>query len=154
MRIYTIGFAGKSAEQFFTTLRDAGVQKLIDIRRSNNTLYCGFTRSRDLPFFLSRICGITYVHEPDFAPSMELLRDYQARIKKNKKDPDAWPEYVRRFQDEIAGRPVMELFRKHVEGADRVCLLCTEPASDRCHRKLLAEHIREKAGPAVDVVHL
>jgi len=52
MRIYTIGFAGKSAEQFFTKLRDAGVEKLIDIRRSNNTLYCGFTRRRDLPFFL------------------------------------------------------------------------------------------------------
>ena len=33
--IYIIGFAGKSAEQFFSHLMKAGVQKVIDIRLHN-----------------------------------------------------------------------------------------------------------------------
>lgn len=154
MRVYTIGFGGKSAQAFFAKLSEAGVEKLIDIRRSNNTLYCGFTRSRDLPFFLERLGRIQYVHEPEFAPSVELLRDYQVRMKKNKKDPDTWPEYVRRFSEEIAGRAVMDLFRKHAEGVRSVCLLCTEPIPDKCHRRLLAEYIQEQAGDAIDIIHL
>ncbi len=72
MRIYTIGFAGKSAAAFFAKLKEAGVEKLIDIRRNSNTLYGGFTRARDLPHFLQQLCGIPYVHEPEFAPSAEL----------------------------------------------------------------------------------
>lgn len=154
MRLFTIGFAGKSAEKFFTILRDARVEKLIDVRRSNNTLYCGFTRSRDLPYFLRHLCDIEYVHVPEFAPSEELLRDYQARIRKNRKDPDAWPEYVHRFLGEIAARPIAELFQRHCVGLGSVCLLCTEPTADKCHRRLLAEYIQGSPDHGIEVIHL
>ncbi len=154
MRIYTIGFTGKSAEAFFRILREAGVEKLVDVRRGHNTLYAGFTRARDLPFLLKSICGIPYVHEPDFAPSPELLRGFQPRLKNHKKDPAAWPEYVRRFGKEIAGRPVLELFRRHAKGVGNVCFLCAEPTAERCHRRLLAEYIRDKADGGIEIIHL
>jgi uncharacterized protein (DUF488 family) len=154
MRLCTIGFGGKSAEEFFTRLREAGIDKLIDIRRSNNTLYCGFTRMRDLPFFLERLCQISYVHEPDFAPSLELLRDYQAKLKRNKKDPDAWRIFVERFQNEISTRPVMRLFQQHASGVKTVCLLCSEATPERCHRRLMAEHIAEHYESEIGIEHL
>ncbi len=155
IRLHTIGFAGKSAEQFFDALRRAGVQKLIDVRRSNNTLYCGFTRARDLPFFLTHLCGIAYVHEPDFAPSLELLKDYQKRIEADRKDPQAWPEYVDRFLAEIAQRPICERFQGHAAGFSAVALLCTESKPDRCHRRLLAEHLKNNCGDCtIEIVHL
>jgi uncharacterized protein (DUF488 family) len=154
VRIYTIGFAGKSAKAFFALLKDAGVEKLIDIRRSNNTLFAGFTRARDLPFLLERLCGIAYVYEPEFAPSTELLRDYQKRLKHSKKDPDAWPEYTRSFHKEITGRPIAELFRRHAAGQDNVCFLCAEAAADHCHRRLLAEYICQQAGGKLEIEHL
>lgn len=154
MRIYTIGFAGKAAKTSFALLQQAGVEKIIDVRRSNNTLYSAFTRSRDLPFLLERLAGIAYVAAPEFAPSKELLRWYQARLKHDKKDAAAWPEYVRRFQDEIAARPIVDLFRKYSADGDNVCFLCTEPTADRCHRRLLAEYIREHATGTIDIHHL
>ncbi len=154
MRIYTIGFAGKSAAAFFAKLKEAGVEKLIDIRRNSNTLYGGFTRARDLPHFLQQLCGIPYVHEPEFAPSAELLREHQARIRKNKKDPDAWPEYVRRFAEELAARPVCDAFARHAAGAGNVCFLCAEPTPDRCHRRLLAEYLRDHTDAGLEIVHL
>lgn len=149
-----MGFTGKSAETFFTRLRDAGVAKLIDIRRSSNTLYCGFTRMRDLPFLLDRLCGIPYVHEPQFAPSMELLRDYQRWMKEKKKPPEIWPEYVRRFSAELAARPIVQVFRQHASGVASLCLLCTEAKPDYCHRRLLAEYIQENENPRPEIVHL
>ena len=154
MRLSTIGFSCKSAESFFTILAEAGVQKLIDIRRSNNTLYSGFTRARDLPFLLEKICGVAFVYEPDFAPSLTLLRWYQAGLKKDKRDPRLWPEYVRRFTAEIAKRPIIKRFQAHSVGLEHVCFLCTEPTADRCHRRLLAEHIAERAKRPIEIVHL
>jgi uncharacterized protein (DUF488 family) len=154
MRVCTIGFSGKSAKAFFTRLQEAGVEKLIDIRRSNNTLYSGFTRLRDLPFLLEHLCHISYVHEPEFAPSLDLLRSYQARLKKNKHDAEAWKEFSERFRVEIEERPILELFRRHGNGASAVCLLCTEHLPDHCHRRLLAERLKELIGDGVTIEHL
>ena len=154
MRICTIGFSGKSAQQFFVCLTNAGVEQLIDVRRSNNTLYSGFTRMRDLPYFLGRLCQITYIHEPDFAPSLELLRDYQSRLKRNKKDPDAWPAFADRFTEEISARPIVDLFRHHVSDVTTVCLLCSEATEHHCHRRLLAEHIRGNLNDEIEIKHL
>ena len=42
MNIFTIGFAQKSAEEFFTLLTNNGVKKLIDIRLNNKSQLAGF----------------------------------------------------------------------------------------------------------------
>lgn len=38
MTLFTIGFAGKSAEQFFGILAQAGIRRVIDVRRTINHL--------------------------------------------------------------------------------------------------------------------
>ncbi len=141
MQLFTIGYSGKSTAEFVPLLEKAGVQLLIDIRRSNNTLYAGFTRARDLPYLLKQLCRIDYVHEPEFAPSLELLRDYQRQLRENKKDPQLWPNYVKRFHAEIATRPILARFNEHTAGLERVCFLCMEADPEHCHRRLLAEYI-------------
>ena len=42
--IYTMGFAGKGAGEFFPRLRDAGVKRVIDIRLNNVSQLAGFTK--------------------------------------------------------------------------------------------------------------
>ena len=54
-RLFTIGFAKKSAEEFFNILKDNKVEKLIDIRESNTNIYAGYTMKQNLPFFLRNI---------------------------------------------------------------------------------------------------
>ena len=68
MTIFTIGFTKKSAETFFTKLQDAGVARLVDIRLNNVSQLAGFTKRDDLRYFLRAICGIDYLHLPEFAP--------------------------------------------------------------------------------------
>ena len=85
MRIFTIGFKGKSAKEFFGLLKNAGVQKLLDVRRRNISQLAGFTKGPDLQFFLEECFAIAYEHIPDFGPSEELLKEYRARLGKKKK---------------------------------------------------------------------
>jgi uncharacterized protein (DUF488 family) len=125
---------------FFPTLKRAGVQKLLDVRRFNTAQVLGFNKKLDLKYFLEECFGIAYEHVLDFAPSPELLKEYQTRLGKKKKDDAAWADYVERFQNEVLSQPIIERFKRATQGFDTICLLCSEETPDRCHRRLLADY--------------
>jgi uncharacterized protein (DUF488 family) len=144
MRIFTIGFTKKTAEEFFTRLSSAGVRRLIDVRLNNVSQLAGFSKRDDLRYFLKTICDIEYVHLPEFAPTQEMLDDYR-------KANHDWEAYATRFLALIAERNVentvdREIFRDS-------CLLCSEAEADHCHRRLAAEYLRDRWGD-VEIVHL
>ncbi|MBA2714875.1 MAG: DUF488 family protein, partial [Rubrobacteraceae bacterium] len=58
-----MGFTKKAAPEFFGTLKDAGIERLLDVRLNNASQLAGFARRADLPFFLEKLCGAEYVHE-------------------------------------------------------------------------------------------
>jgi uncharacterized protein (DUF488 family) len=142
--VYTIGFTQKSAEEFFTRLKLAGVKRVIDIRLKNESQLAGFSKKPDLAFFLREIGDIDYAHEPDLAPTPDILDKY----KKRKGD---WQDYEARFLDLIRQRKVEEKFTP--EFLDESCLLCSEPTPEHCHRRLVAEYLRESWGD-VNITHL
>ena len=55
MNIYTIGFTKKTAEQFFTLIKENKIEILVDIRLNNKSQLAGFTKGDDLKYFLSPI---------------------------------------------------------------------------------------------------
>ena len=69
MKLFTIGFTKKSAEAFFTTLQQAGVKRLVDVRLNNVSQLAGFTKKDDLRYFTKAICHIDDVHESALAPT-------------------------------------------------------------------------------------
>src|SRR2546427_11858830 len=75
--LFTIGFTQKTAEEFFRLLQDAGVRSVIDVRENRGGQLSGFAKYRDLAFFLDRLLGITYLHEPLLAPSPEIRDAYR-----------------------------------------------------------------------------
>jgi uncharacterized protein (DUF488 family) len=142
--IFTMGASKKDARAFFAALREAGVRRVVDIRLKNQSALGGFTRGRDLAYFLQAVLGLEYVHRPELAPTRELLTAYRG------KHID-WPEYERRFAAILAERrPEDTLSREELNGA---CLLCSEPKPDQCHRRLVAEHLR-RAWDNVEIRHL
>ena len=64
MRIFTIGFTRKSAETFFTQLKESGVRMLIDTRLNNRSQLSGFAKQNDLQYFLREVGKIDYLHLP------------------------------------------------------------------------------------------
>ena len=136
VKIYTIGFTKKSAGQFFGALRKAGIKRLIDIRLNNSSQLAGFTKQDDLSFFLKEICGAEYIHNLLLAPTKEILDGY-----KNKKI--TWEGYEKRFKSLLAERKVEEKIDRELFRVPAV-LLCSEREPDKCHRRLVAEYLREK----------
>ncbi|HJZ92980.1 MAG TPA: DUF488 domain-containing protein [Gemmataceae bacterium] len=144
IHLFTIGFTKKSAETFFTKLQVAGVKRVIDVRLNNNSQLAGFSKRDDLAYFLRSIAGIEYVHVLDLAPTQELLDRYK------KIDRD-WPAYERDFVALIRSRKIEQTAA--AELLDRGCLLCSEDQPDHCHRRLVAEYLRDRWG-GVEIEHL
>ena len=145
MEIYTVGFAGKTAEAFFGALKRAGVQRVIDIRLRPSGGLSLFARGTDLPYFLRELCGAEYIHIPLLAPTKEILSDYR------KKKAD-WPEYERRFLALMGERRVAEELDRTLFSVP-AALLCSEAKPDQCHRRLVAEYLQSH-WPGLTVAHV
>lgn len=144
MNVFTIGFTKKSARRFFELLRSSSAKRLVDVRLNNVSQLAGFTKKDDLAYFVQEICGMDYVHLPELAPTQEMLDDY----KKRRGD---WKTYETRFLDLMTKRSIETTISKDVI-ADG-CLLCSEEKPHHCHRRLVAEYLKEHWGD-VDIVHL
>ena len=144
MKVLTIGFTKKSAERFFTILRDSGAKRIVDVRLNNVSQLAGFAKKSDLEFFLREICKMNYVHEPRLAPAQDLLDAY----KKNKGE---WSDYERRFIELMKSRRIETTVSRDII-AD-ACLLCSEEKPDKCHRRLIAEYLAQHWG-RIEIVHL
>ena len=144
INLYTIGFTKKSAEVFFGKIRDADVQKVIDIRLKNASQLSGFAKKSDLAYFLKTICGCDYRHEPLLAPSRQIFDDY-------KKKGLGWSEYQKQFNALLRERRAHELV-SHSE-LNMACLLCSEDIPDHCHRLLVAENFRDHF-TGLEITHL
>ena len=142
--IYTIGFTRKSLREFIELLRAAGVTTLADVRLRNTSQLAGWSKYPDFAYLLEEGFHIGYEHHPEFAPTAELLDGY-------KQDKD-WPRYEAQFNQLLAERnPVAEGMALIEKG--NICLLCTEPTPEKCHRRLVAGYLAGLA-PGVEVKHL
>ena len=144
IRICTIGFTKKSAERFFTMLKEAGVRRLIDTRLNNISQLAGFAKRDDLRFFLKEIGGIEYLHEPLLAPSQDMLDAF-------KKEKGDWSVYEEQFLTLMAERRIADVLSPDL--LNDSCLLCSEDTPEHCHRRLVVEYLSER-WQYVSVEHL
>lgn len=144
MKVYTIGFTKKSAHRFFELLRRSGAKRVVDVRLNNVSQLAGFAKKDDLAYFLKEICGMEYVHLPELAPTQEMLDEY-------KKKRGDWKTYESQFLELMKQRRIEETIPRELIAAG--CLLCSEDKPHHCHRRLVAEYLKQHWGD-VDIVHL
>ena len=142
MRISTIGHGTRTADELVATLREAGVETLVDVRR--------FPGSRRNPQFTKTAlavelesASIAYVHSPDLGgrrsnvPGEDrfgclrvgAFRSYAAWMSSH--------EWQQALADAL--------------GRESPCFMCAETLPWRCHRRLIADLL---AAREVEVVHL
>ena len=143
LRLFTIGFTKKSAERFFTLLRAAGVQCVLDVRLHNRSQLAGFSKRDDLAYFLRAILGIDYLHLPELAPTEPML----TRLRQG----GTWAEYQASFVQTLQARQIEKTLdpARFAQG----CLLCSEDQPEHCHRRLVAEYLAQH-WPGLEIVHL
>ena len=138
--IYTIGFSGKTKDQFMEMLDAVDVRTLVDIRLWRVARFVPWASGVNLAAAL----GDRYKYMPELAPTKELLTQYKDGI-------IGWDRYQQIYNQILTERQVETLFK--ADNLDKTCFLCTEKSADKCHRKLAAEFVLQHF-PDVKIVHL
>ncbi|HKB91161.1 MAG TPA: DUF488 domain-containing protein [Opitutaceae bacterium] len=145
IQIYTIGFTQKTARKFFELLKQSGVKRIIDVRLNNVSQLAGFAKRDDLNYFAHEICQIDYVHVPDLAPTQDILDEY-------KKQNGDWSVYENKFLELMEKRAIEHTLSPALINGG--CLLCSEDKPHHCHRRLVAQYLKEKWSAHVEIKHL
>ena len=146
MNIYTIGFTQKSAEQFFELIKKNNIELLVDVRLNNKSQLAGFTKGTDLRYFLAEICQCKYKHCIEYAPTKDILDGYKKKV-------ITWDNYVEKYNTLMNSRGDYKSFVANFNSYNNICLLCSEPAAEQCHRRLIAELIAQ-TDPQVIIKHI
>jgi len=145
--LFTIGYEGKTSEEFLAELSAAGIGTLVDIRRRAMSRKKGFAKSA-LKANLAT-AGIGYDHLPDLGAPTDIIR--------MKDNPDHTPmllEYERRLPEAIiAIEQLMAMIKGSAEDQP-LCLMCFEADPLRCHRHVLTRFLVEQQGMSLDVTDL
>jgi uncharacterized protein (DUF488 family) len=128
MKIFTIGYGGRSIQELIRILKANKIQKVIDVRRFPTSKYEVF-RSENLCVLLDRE-DISYLH-------LKELGGYRR------------PSYQEFTKSEEFLQGINRLLQEAKD--QNVALLCLEKSFTACHRRFIAEAVEERK---VEVVHL
>jgi uncharacterized protein (DUF488 family) len=143
MDLLTIGYEGRSLSDLVQALIDNGVDRLVDVRERPFSRRKGF--SAMALFEELRKADIAYEHGTGLGnpePIRALWKNGQLGEGKD------------RYRDFLLAERLQHLAAMvELAGSERVCLLCFEGDSDRCHRSIIAAEAVE-VEPALQVRHL
>lgn len=150
--LYTIGYEGKSLDQFLTILKANGIETLIDVRFSVESQYKPEFSGNLLARELQRN-GIKYVHRKEFGVPYEWQNPYKEGAIPFECLDKYYRWHVKKNTD-------FKAFLDGVKENGKTALMCYERYATAkreqtisCHRSILAA-IMQETGEFKEVVHL
>ena len=137
LTLYTIGYEGKSIEQYLRGLIDNGISALIDVRYNPFSIKKGFSK-KQLQDITGRF-GIAYIHIPELGIKGDLRKNIKSRIEYNQLF-DQYRKTLSQTDKKQALQDVVKIIRQH----RRVAITCFEQDHTCCHRHHMAEAIADK----------
>jgi len=142
----TIGYEGRTLENYLNTLLQAGVSLLCDVRRNPVSRKYGFSRSS-----LSSSCqsmSIRYEHLPELGIASENRHNLNTQA-----DYDAlFLEYENKSLPRQG--KALDRIRSWLNAGERVAQTCYERLPEQCHRSCVARVLATKASRGVVPAHL
>lgn len=145
MELYTIGYEGLSQEDFRKWLCYYNITVVADVRRLPLSRKSGFSKS-DLTEFLSTR-NINYINFQTLGTSKEM----RAELKRT----GDYGTFFEKYQGELPEHyEEIDNILSLINSGEKVVLLCFEKNPEFCHRKILAEEIKQREGNGLKVKHL
>ncbi|MCI6067396.1 MAG: DUF488 domain-containing protein [Galactobacillus timonensis] len=139
MNLFTLSAYETTAEQFFETLKKQNADLVLDVRLRNTNQLCGFTKEKDLAYFVHNIVGAQYVHDLRFAPDSDLLDAYTKHVVD-------WNGYRQAYLSEMEERNARRIFTEDYRRYASICILGTATVHRRSHSEALLEYLKKEAG--------
>jgi uncharacterized protein (DUF488 family) len=145
MNLYTLGYQGTDITTYVNTLKEAGVNLVIDVRETAWSYKRGFCKT-SLSTELTK-AGIEYVH----------LRS-AGNPKENRRTSLTMQECLRNYRAYLKSNPkglidLLEVLKSAKKLKKSACLTCFEKAPHECHRSILASSVVAYR-PKIKTVHL
>jgi uncharacterized protein (DUF488 family) len=140
--IASIGYEDTTVQRFLDTLREAGVELLVDVRAVAGSRRPGFAKTR-LSENVGGI-GIGYLHLRGLGTPAEGRA--AARAGRHDEMRAVFLDHLQTTQAQEELHALADLVR----GGKRVCLLCLEADPAHCHRSIVAEALGEIVPITVD----
>jgi len=144
MTVYTTGYQGENVHNFIHKIIEENIGAIIDIRENPFSRKPGFSKT-PLSKKLHN-AGVDYYHFQELG-TPKPLRNFLAEKGDYEVFFQNYRNYLREFRDSLDD--LIDIGSKK-----RICLMCFEKDPHTCHRKIVAELIREYAGRQIDVIHL
>ena len=145
-QLYTIGYEGRSLENYLNRLLGARASTLCDVRRNPLSRKFGFSKST-----LARAClevGIRYEHFPELGIASERRRNVVTAA-----DREAlFEEYARETIPHAEA--ALDRIGALLESGTRLAVTCFEAEPAECHRSRLAEALSARFAAARPAEHL
>ena len=142
--LYTIGYEGRSIDDFVTILKSAGVTRLIDVREIPLSRKRGFSKSA----LRQRLDdeSIEYVHYKALGSPSE--------IRHKLKEDWNYDHFFEAFSSYLTGKMdvIGEVYQHMSTGVN--CLMCFEHNHEECHRLPVARKIKEYDGNGLLIKHI
>ncbi len=134
LTLFTIGYEGKSIEEFINILIKNDIKLLCDVRKNPLSRKFGFSKKR-LQHITAAI-GIKYVHIPQLGIESIKRQSLQSAN-----------DYTLLFNDYLACLPNLTLFVEQVyellNANERIALVCFEKNPKDCHRHIICDYITQ-----------
>jgi uncharacterized protein (DUF488 family) len=138
--IFTIGYEGRSINQFLSILEGNHITKLIDVRNNPFSMKPGYSKNQLAKALENR--GISYLHIP------ELGIESRRRRNLTKKGATSLFQCYGRELD--SKESIIDRIRVMAQ-KEKVALMCFEANVHICHRNVIAERFRKKGICVIDL---
>jgi uncharacterized protein (DUF488 family) len=141
--LFTIGYEGADVDRFLTTLKDAGIATLADVRAVALSRKRGFSKSALRDSLAGQDIG--YRHFRELGTPKEGRQAARAGD----------GALMRRIycEEVLTTAPAQEALEELATLAkdQPICLLCFERDPENCHRRVLAQRFAERGWETVDL---
>jgi uncharacterized protein (DUF488 family) len=138
---YSIGYEGKTLEEFLEHLSKNKVKQLIDVRKNAFSFKAGFSKS-PLKEALTRI-GVMYIHIPQLGTDQNSRKEFKETGDISK----LLNLFSMRLEENLDSYEILKALLNH----NRSAIMCFEDDYTRCHRSIIENRLK---GDSISVVHL
>ena len=142
--LFTVGYQGTKIESFIAQLKNHAINCLIDVREVPLSRKPGFSKASLAGHLTSN--NIRYIH-------LKELGSPKPAREKLKLDNDYEAFFVRMENHLSDKQDAIENAYFYVTN-NTCCLMCYERLADSCHRKVVANKIKEWDGNGLKVIHI
>lgn len=144
--LFTIGYEGKTVEQYVNQLIKEDIKVLCDVRKNPLSMKYGFSKNQ-LNHILEKV-GIKYLHIPqlgissDKRQNLKSLNDYKYLF-------DEYEQHTLQNSEKEISELANLFYKEH-----RIALTCFEADFHFCHRSRVAEALSKVIGNNIEVQHI